>query len=122
MLICHALAVSDFQILKLLSFESRNDPKKKVVHETKFSLKNLQFNTCLVSTVGINVSFGLFTKISVLCFINTLLFNEKYQVHLHLYFTFMKEYHKIFCNCYACMFDNLLVVISNCSVFDFTFF
>ena len=28
------------------SIESGNDPKSEVVHETKFSLKNLLFNTC----------------------------------------------------------------------------
>ena len=42
------LTVSDFHILiKPCSIESRNDPspKSEVVHETKFSLKNLLFNT-----------------------------------------------------------------------------
>ena len=74
MLICNALPVSDFQILiKSCSIESRNDPnpKSEVVHETKFSLKNLLFNTCLLRTsMSIlyknvrNVSSGLFTKTS----------------------------------------------------------
>ena len=73
-LVCYALPISEFQILlKSCSIECRNDPssreKMEVVHETKFSLKNLLFNFIFCRNLlnHLDMNFVQKCQICVIC-------------------------------------------------------